>query len=53
MIRAPGISPLYDVKKTAPLLEAESVLFDHGCESGCTRLVEPDGIEPTTSSLQS
>jgi hypothetical protein len=47
--RHPGLFPLHDVKFNRRLsLTAELVLFKHGQD-----LVEPVGIEPTTSSLQS
>ena len=44
-----ALFPLYDVKQMPrPVTGAELVLFEHGCG-----MVEPDGIEPTTSCLQS
>src|SRR5450432_438382 len=54
--RRSGISPLYDVKfadhalawqRPSPVARDGIDSLSHGC------LVEPDGIEPTTSSLQS
>ena len=52
----PGISPLHDVKKSASLLaRGNCCFFEHGCRRGCEvgirsagKMVEPDGIEPTT-----
>ena len=46
----PGLSLLHDVKTTARFHQADPILFSaHELEV----VVEPDGIEPTTSCLQS
>jgi hypothetical protein len=67
IIRVVGISLLHDVKKTAAQRRGEAVLLLLGRDFQSPRglacdfkssaqilgLVEPDGIEPTTSCLQS
>ena len=54
-ILRPNVFSLYDVRYDARRRSAHAKLFSKGrCATGdCQRLVEPDGIEPTTSCLQS
>ena len=54
--RRSGISPLYDVncaRSSWPRAAATEARGGKDCSFAWMELVEPDGIEPTTSSLQS
>ena len=48
-----GVSPLHDVKITAGPWATAELMFSSDMDGQRHELVEPDGIEPTTSCLQS